>query len=104
MNIFRKFKAYLQLRDAVKKADELHAKHGERFYVVNGSDGQLVIMNRKNFRLLKRKHYIDADVTMKDLAMGCFYFTPQRDGQGAIGNAEAILRRMKFYEWKEHSK
>ena len=100
MNILKKFKAYLQLRDAVQKADSAHAKNGARYYVVNGANGKLVVMDRKNFRLLKRKHYIDSDVTMNDLALGCFYYTPQRDGSGCISNSEAIIRRVKYFDWK----
>ena len=34
MNIFKKAKAYLRYTEAVRKAEEQHAKDGERYYVM----------------------------------------------------------------------
>lgn len=52
MNIFRKIRASLRLREAVRQADEKHKETGERYYVMpaGGKKGQLIIMDRKNFR------------------------------------------------------
>ena len=57
MNIFRKIRASLRLREAVRQADEKHKETGERYYVMpaGGKKGQLIIMDRKNFRKLKQK-------------------------------------------------
>ena len=43
MNIFRKIRASLRLREAVRQADEKHKETGERYYVMpaGGKKGQL---------------------------------------------------------------
>ena len=48
MNIFKKIKASLRLREAVRKADKAHSENGQRYYVMptSGTSGQLVIMDR----------------------------------------------------------
>lgn len=47
MNIFRKIRASLRLREAVRQADEKHKETGERYYVMpaGGKKGQLIIMD-----------------------------------------------------------
>ena len=62
-NPITKLRDYLRYSEAVKKADEAHAKDGDRYYVVpsNNKDGKilLLVMDRKNFRRLKFKGYIN---------------------------------------------
>ncbi len=48
MNIFKKIRASLRLREAVRQADKAHRENGQRYYVMptSGVSGQLVIMDR----------------------------------------------------------
>lgn len=102
MNIFRKFIASLQLRQAILKAEDAHRRFGHRFYVMptfNGS-GKLVIMDRKNFRGLKHKHYINQQARVMDLQNECFYFTPDRGGN-CISAADFDHKRCQFFAWRD---
>lgn len=101
MNIFRKFKAYLQLREAVRQADKAHAETGERYYVLPSIDGKLVIMNRINFRKLKQKSYINHKVKIVDLVAESFYFTPYADGNGYITKDFLQRKTESYYSWIE---
>jgi len=101
MNIFKKFKAMLRLREAVNRADEAYRKSPTRYYVLPTSDGKLAIMDKANFRILKRKHYIKQDVRTFDLLRECFYFTPYADGHDPI---TPYLRKRKveqYFRWCE---
>ena len=95
-----KFRDYLRYREAVKKADEAHAKDGDRYYVVpsNNMDGKilLLIMDRKNFRKLKQKGYINKDANIRDLVNESFYFTPYVNGDGYL-DAEGRKLKLKLY-------
>lgn len=100
MNIFRKFRASLQLREAIRKAEEAHRRYGQRFYVMptfNGS-GKLVIMDRKNFRRLKQKHYISSKAQIADLRAECFYFTHDRAGN-YLTEADRVRKVCQFFAW-----
>ena len=67
---------YLRYREAVEMADAAHAKDSDRYYIMPSMDGKLIIVDRKNFRLLKRKGYISKTATMGSTITECFYFTP----------------------------
>ena len=67
---------YLRYREAVEIADAAHEKDSDRYYVMPSMDGKLIIVDRKNFRLLKRKGYISKTATMGSTITECFYFTP----------------------------
>lgn len=84
MNIFKKFKAYLRFREAVKKANEAHLINGQRYYVLPTDDGKLVIMDRKNFRGLRRKGYLARNISIATLANSCIYHTPDNRGMGGV--------------------
>lgn len=99
MNIFVKFMAYVRLQEAIRLADNQHRNNGQRFYVMPAADGKLIIMDRKNFRGLKRKHYINGNATQRDLLVECFYFTPTRDGNGAITPEQLRLKTAQYYAW-----
>lgn len=102
MNIFRKFRASLQLREAIRKAEEACRCHGHRFYVMptfNGS-GKLVIMDRKNFRLLRQKHYISDRANISDLRNECFYFTHDRAGN-YLSESDRRRKLQQFFSWVE---
>lgn len=104
MNIFKRFVAYLQLREAVRKADSAHEKDGGRYYVMpttGTSKGKpkLVIMDRYNFRKLKHKGYITTKATVNDLVSECFYFTPYANGNGYITKAFQLRKVRQFFSW-----
>ena len=101
MNIFQKLKASLRLREAVRKADEAHEETGERYYVMptTGASGQLVIMDRSNFRKLKQKGYIAHEATVANLEMECFYCTPYRNGEGVLPGEIVSMKRKQYFKW-----
>lgn len=101
MNIFLKFKAYLRLREAVIKADVAHSKDGDRYYVVPSTDGTLIVMDRKNFKILRRKGYINRNVYVKDLVRESFYFTPYQGGNGYITKEFRRMKMKEYYSWCE---
>lgn len=87
---------------AVKKADELAAKHLTTYYVAIKFEGKgLYIVNRAGFRHIKREINtlaiwngigpINRD-TMADLMAGCFYHT-------RIEPAEKELRRLAYINY-----
>lgn len=101
MNIYRKLKATLVLREAIAQANELFAKTGERQYVVATSDKQpkLIIMDRKNFRKLKQKRYITHKAFIRDLEVESFYHTPYRNGSGELPPHIEKTKRRYYYKW-----
>lgn len=96
MNIFKKFKAYLRFREAIRQADKAYMQNNQRYYVLPSPDGTLVIMNRKNFRILKRKGYIDRRAYVLGLEKGCLYCTPYGNGTRGM-NAETRKERFTRY-------
>lgn len=101
MNIIRRFRDYLQLREAVKRADEAHEKDGGRYYVMPSNDGKLIIMDRKNFRKLKQKGYISRKAMVNNLISESFYFTPYANGDGYISEGFRKAKVMMYYSWCE---
>lgn len=101
MRLYRRFKAYLALREAIRQADEKHLDGGGRFYVLPGSDGKLVVTDKKNFRILRRKHYINKEATIQDALNECFYFTPYKDGSGAISPLAIQVKRAQYLIWAD---
>lgn len=103
MNIFRKIKAALCLREAIRQADEAHSKNGHRYYVMptSGETGQLVIMDRDNFRKLKQKGYIGIRTFVSDLERECFYCTPYSNGSGELPADIIKQKRASYYSWLE---
>ena len=102
MNIFRKFRASLQLRGAIRQAETAHHRFGHRFYVMptfNGS-GKLVILDRKNFRDLRLKHYIACHAKVADLLAESFYFTPDRAGN-YLSDPDRRQKLRLFFAWAD---
>lgn len=101
MNIFKKIKASLRLREAVRQADKAHKETGVRYYVMptSGVSGQLIIMDRANFRKLKQKGYINRNTTVKDLEFECFYCTSYRNGMSELSSDVVALKRKQYYSW-----
>lgn len=104
MNIFSKFYHYLQLREAVKQADKAHLLNGQRFYVMPAQDGKLIVIDRRNFRALKSKHYINRDTNLHDMLSECFYFTPHRNGDGYILPTTRRQKVIQYFQWVEAMK
>lgn len=103
MNIFKKIKTSIILHEAVRKADKAHNENGQRYYVMptSGTSGQLVVMDRNNFRKLKQKHYINNNTFVKDLEVECFYCTPYRNGAGELSAEAVALKRKQYFSWLE---
>lgn len=103
MNIFKKIRASLRLREAVRQADKAHQENGGRYYVMptTGTSGQLVIMDRNNFRKLKQKHYINYNTFVRDLEIECFYCTQYNNGAGKLSPAVMAKKRNQYYSWLE---
>lgn len=100
MNIFKRIRAALRLKEAVRQADNAHKKTGERYYVMpNGNSGKLIIMDRYNFRKLKHKGYLSHKVIVRDLEIECFYCTPYRNGSGELSKSVIDLKRKQYISW-----
>ena len=99
MNLFQQFFAYLRLREAVRKADEAYRLTGKRHYVLPGNDRRLVIMDRSNFRILKRKGYIYQNACTNDAMMESFYFTPHGDGSGILSESGRRHKVKQYFLW-----
>ena len=87
--------------EAVRQANKEHASTGNRYYVMptSGTSGNLVIMDRANFRKLKQKHYISHKATQMNLEAECFYCTPYRNGMGELSPMAKSLKRESYYSW-----
>ena len=97
---FLNMRANLLLWTAVRRADEKHRATGERQYVMpNAKRGDLIIMDRRNFRKLKAKGYISHAVKVIDLERECFYCTPYRDGKGKLPDMIVDVKRQQYFEW-----
>lgn len=98
---YRKVKASLQLNEAIRQADAAHAASHERYFVMPGANGKLVIMDRFNFRRLRMKHYIGNNVNISDLLRECFYHTLNRAEKDALPKEEFYRKRAAFFRWIE---
>lgn len=96
MNIFKKFKAFLRFREAMRQADKAFLQTNQRHYVLPTPEGMLIIMNRKNFRELKRKGYINRKAYVLGLEKGCLYCTPYGNGTRGMSK-ETSKERFKRY-------
>lgn len=104
-NPFKQLTDYLRYREAVKMADDAHAKDGDRYYVVasNNEKGKpgLIIMDRKNFRRLRFKGYINKKANIRDLVAECFYCTPYASGDGYLDAAGRKLKQALYFSYCE---
>ena len=75
MKIIKKLKARIAFTLAVRKAEDAHAKDSDRYYVLPSGDGKLVVIDRMNFKKLRRKHYVGKKHTPSRLVDECFYYT-----------------------------
>lgn len=99
MNIFQRFFAYLRLREAVRKADEAWRHTAKRHYVLPGANRTLVVMDRTNFRILRRKGYIPHKASTHDAMLESFYFTPHGDGSGWLSEQDRRNKVIQYFSW-----
>lgn len=96
-----KFIDYLHYCWAVKKADDAHEKTGERYYVLPSTNGKLIIMDRRNFRLLRRKKYIMPTANVNNMIGECFYCTPYRNGNGYLSKEGREQKLKQYYAYRD---
>lgn len=102
MNIFRKLKASLRLREAIRMADKAHSQTGQRYYVMpqhHSGGRKLIVMDRYNFRRLKLKHYIHSEARVFDLVRECFYCTGYRDGKQFLSPDARKHKITQYFAW-----
>lgn len=101
LNIFQRLRASLRLREAIRKADKAHQLTGSRYYVMptTGKSGQLIILDRFNFRRLKLKGYINRNTFVKDLENECFYCTPYGNKSKRLSPEVINFKRLRYFSW-----
>lgn len=101
---FRKLAGYIVTiyanriyRKAVKEADRVHEKRGERIYVASSIEDvrELVIYNRYKFRQMKNRLFIPK-YYISNIKEGAWYYTADRSGQNGLTEAEKEVRRLAF--------
>lgn len=98
MNAFKKFKAYLTLRSAIQLAEEQYCKDMDRYYVVHDIRGKLIVMCRKDFKYLKRKHIISERARITDVIRECFYYTRHLTSE-PIPDMIATRKRQEYFDY-----
>lgn len=101
VNPYYAIKDYLRFREAVIMADDAHAKDSDRYYVMPTMNGKLMVMDRKNFRILKQKGYIAKNASMQSAIRECFYYTPKI---GEVEPMTASIGKAKYEEYKQWCK
>lgn len=100
MNILRTIIGFFRLKVAVRNAEEAHRRSGERFYVIPSvNKRQLVICNRRNFRIMRMKKYFHRDMVMRDVDDACIYYTAHRNDGSPMSRDERKRRAAGYYRW-----
>lgn len=101
MNPFQRLKCFLMYRKAVLEAEKAHKEHNVRYYVLPniGKKVMLIVCDRKNFRVLRAKHYISSDIQITDVKKKSFYYTEQGDGTGKMEDDQLRLRQTAYQFW-----
>lgn len=95
----KKLNARIRYDEAVNKANKAFEKTGNRQFVIPMQNGKALIVDRNNFRELKRKGYIGKNYTINDCMINAFYRTPLPNGTQAMTD-EQIQRGMeRFINW-----
>lgn len=95
MKIIKKLKARIAFTLAVRRAEDAHAKDSDRYFVLPSGDGKLVIVDKMNFKRLKRKHYVGRNQTPSRLIDECFYYTANCFEGGM--KKDVVKKMMKSY-------
>ena len=104
VNLIKRIKSELQFKKAVDEAEKAHEKNGGRFYVLPNKNGKLLVLDRTNFRILKRKGYIKSNYNMNDVKRISFYYTSGQINDNMISDEEAALRKSFFLSWASKKK
>lgn len=106
MNIFKKFYLYLHYWTAANLADKSYRKYRHRFFVLPGTNGELLVSDRRNFRGLRRKHWVkNADnLDIRQVVEKSFYHTPYADGSGHMTGTETKAKLHDYYNWYVRSR
>ena len=101
MNIFKRIKSAVRYRKAVRMADEAYQKTGVRQYVLplDNKKKKLVVLDRYNMRIYKRKGYMSQKVNVLALEKECFYCTPYRNGDGELPANVVDLKKKQYLAW-----
>jgi hypothetical protein len=101
MNIFKRIKAAVRYRKAVKMADKAYRKTGVRKYVLPLDDKKktLLVLDRYNMRIYKRKGYMSQKVSVLALEKECFYCTPYANGTGLLPKSVVDLKKKQYLAW-----
>lgn len=101
MKFWKKILAQVKYDRAVKMANKAYEETGHMHFVIPNRNGKivLVVMDRKNFRSIRDKGYIDKNARMLHLYATCVYHTPNAKGENGM-TADAISwRKRKFISW-----
>ena len=105
IKLIKRLKAKMVYSKAVRTAESASAKdNGNRYYVMPSTvRGKVIIFDRSQFRILKRKHYIKESMKMQDCVKYCFYHT--RDKAGNAMHPLLIEKgRKRFLQWSLYRK
>ena len=101
MNIFKRIKYFFMWHKAIRMADDAHYSTGIRYYVMPSTDGKLMVIDRRNFRLLKKKGYISSLATVGHMTAECFYHTGYANGTHCIHSDVLKLKRKQYWQWAQ---
>ena len=101
---YHRFIDFLRYRSAVKKAQNAWRKSNQRYYVMpvsSKTEIKLILVDRKNFRILKRKGYINSLATVDTLVQECFYCTPYGNGNGYLNKKGMSIKFKQYLQYCE---
>lgn len=100
IRLLKKLKALMVYNKAVHAADLASSREGgNRYYVMPSTRrGKVIIVDRANFRLLRKKHYVNKDMKIQDCVNNCFYHTKDRKGE-AMHPLLIEKGRKRFIDW-----
>ena len=101
---YHRFIDFLRYRTAVKRAQKAWRKTSQRYYVMPASSQtaiKLLLIDRKNFRVLKRKGYINSRATVDNLIQECFYCTPYGNGNGFLDKKGMAIKFKQYLNYCE---
>ena len=100
IRLLKRLKAKMVYSRAVRMAESASAKdNGNRYYVMPSTvRGKVIIFDRTQFRILKRKHYVKESMKMQDCVKNCFYHTRDKAGN-AMHPLLVEKGRKRFLQW-----
>lgn len=105
IRLIKRLKAKMVYSKAVRMAESASANdNGNRYYVMPSTvRGKVIIFDRSQFRILKRKHYIKESMKMQDCVKNCFYHTRDKAGN-AMHPLLVEKGRKRFLQWSLYRK